>query len=364
MGNDLGDFWAQARAWAVNAEQSGCVMVESRSSTGDKSVLRIPLNSVHLRDEAANLGREDWTLAFDGIDDGLTEGAGLGDVDEATAEMFMDIAQVVVERWMADAPPGRYRIRARDNKRGAGPALGFVLPADGASSTPPPEPALPQERLLVTADEANIVLAFSREQRRHVKESLELGNGFARNVSEVMGDAFRGSVSDMQLVYRAMINDLRTEHDAQLRHRDDELGRLRARIDTLEAKNAKLEEDNRQTVAGSMEKVLELRGAQREADAHASNVREFGQTIRQAMDGALDLGAVYVLKDKNFTVEEMGVVRLLSRSPELVALLRHPSVKKLIDDPLFREICDNDAARAQMLEGFKAMAAQAEAAAA
>lgn len=363
MGNDLSEFWAAARAWAVASEQSGCVTVELRSATGDKSVLRVPLNSVHLRDEATSFGREDWMMAFDGIDDGLTEGAGLGDVDELTCELFLEIARAVVERWMADAPPGRYRIRARDNKRGAGTAMGFHLPAESPAS-PPAEPAPLQERPLVTSDEANIVLAFSREQRRHVKEALDVSTGFSRNMAEVVGDAFRGSVSDMQLVYRAMINDQRQEYEAQLRHRDEELNRLRGRIDTLEAKNTKLEEDNRQTVAGSMEKVLELRGQQRDADAHASNVREFGQTIRQAMDGALDLGAVYVLKDKNFTVEEMGVVRLLSRSPELVSLLRHPSVKRLIDDPLFREICENDAARAQMLEGFKAMAAQGEAAAA
>lgn len=357
---DLSAFWLEALAWACAAEHSGVVTVEQRQP--DRAVLRVPLNSQQLRDEASTFDRPDWLMALDGIDDGLAEGAGLGDVDVQTAEVFVEIAQAVVARWISAAPVGRYRVRVRDNRTGKGPSASFVIGAEPPASSHPTE-AAPQERLVVS-DDHNIVLAFNREQRRHVNESLTASTNFARNMQEVTGDALRGTVCDVQAVYRAMINDQREEHAQQIRTRDEENARLRSRIDTLEAKNAQLENDNRQTVAGSMEKVLELKGAQREADTHASNVREFGQTIRQAMDGALDLGAVYVLKDKNFTVEEMGVVRLLSRSPELVSLLRHPSVKKLIDDPSFREICENDAARAQMLEGFKAMAAQAEAAAA
>lgn len=353
MAIDLSGFWAEARAWALASDRSGVVTIEQRVlNQSDKNVLRIPLNS-QLVDEAKSFDRPDWLMALEGIDDGLTEGAGLGDVDEPTAEVFCEIAQAIVERWISTASPGRYRVRARENRTGKGPSASFQVEA---ATTPPTAMAEAPEQQRAVGDDYNMVLAFNREQRRHVNEALGTSTSFARNMEEIASQAIRGTLSDTQAVYRAMINDMRVEHEGQLRQRDAEAEKYRARIDTLEAQVLRLETDNRQTVAGSIEKVIELKGEAREAAAHASNVREFGQTLRQAMDGAMDLGAVYLLKDKGLSVEEMGYVRLLSRSPELLAMLRMPWVKKLLDDPRFREILENDAARAQMLEAFQSMA--------
>lgn len=235
---------------------------------------------------------------------------GLDEIDADAVAAVLEVAQLYAERETAGW--GRVRIRVR--ACGGEDVYGRTLTLTTAALTPR-EP-LPELRAVVNRPPG--------EQQPERAAELIL-SGAARWMDLVVreresdGDNVRANFNAALEAKQSIIDDQRRT-----------MAELRRDLERAHKRQMELEDSFRKREDGHVDKVLDRRSDEAQAEAEAIMAKTLGEGFQRTLEKGTALGSLYLLKD--IDVSRLPVVQKLMANPALLDAITSPAVMKLLNN--------------------------------
>lgn len=320
--SQLSGFFDEVRAKLETATWADAYLTIYGLGDAERNLGRFDLtvaSAVEWLDSNESIHRDRLLVSLDGREGGLDE------IDEEAVAAVIEVAQLFAEAESAGWSRVRLRVRANGGEEGLGRTV--TLQAQAVMTRREAAPA---------QDLRTVVRLPPGEQQP--ERAAELALGSAGRVVEMTGrvldQVIRERESDGDYIRTVMREALEAKQSIVEDQRRI-IAELRRDLDKAYRRLTDVEEGFRRREDGHVDKVLEGRSEERQAESDAVMAKALSEGFHRTLEKGTALGSLFLMKDLD--LEKLPLAQKLMANPALLDVLASPSIMTLMSNAVVVE---------------------------